>query len=89
MKKIKIKVPNVDEIVSKMEGIPFEYVNEHPLVKQLTELSLNYLDKYISENYGENYIMGSSTGGFCYEMECNQLVDVGDDGEKEEYIDLD
>ena len=89
MKKIKIKVPNVDEIVSEMEGIPFEHVNEHPLVKQLNELSLNYLDKYISENYGENYIMGSSTGGFCYEMECNQLVDVGDDGEKEEYIDLD
>jgi hypothetical protein len=50
---------------------------------------MNYLDRYISENYGENYIMGSSKGGFCYEMECDQLIDVGDDGEKEEHIDLD
>ena len=89
MKKIKIKVNNMDEIVSEMEGIPFEEIGEHPLVKQLNELSMNYLDRYISENYGENYIMGSSEGGFCYEMECDQLIDVGDDGEKEEHIDLD
>ena len=45
----------MDEIVSEMEGIPFEEVGEHPLVKQLNELSMNYLDRYISENYGENY----------------------------------
>jgi hypothetical protein len=27
----------MDEIVSEMEGIPFEEVGEHPLVKQLNE----------------------------------------------------
>ena len=89
MKKIKIKVNNLDDIVSEMEGIPFEEAVHHPLVEQLNELSMNYLEKYISENYGENYIMGSATGGFCYEIECDQLIDLGDDGEKEEYIDLD
>ena len=52
--------------------------------------ALKWLKRAVDgENYGENYIMGSSYGGFCYEMECDQLVDVGDDGEKEEYIDLD
>ena len=83
MKKINISIPNVDQLVSEMYDIPFSQVNEHPLVKQLNELSMEYLDKKIIENYGERYIMGSSTGGVRYEMECNHLIDVGEDGEQE------
>ena len=42
------------------------------------------------DTYGDEYYMGSSTGGFTYNMVCNQIVRDGEyteDGE-EEYINL-
>ena len=74
-------------MISELYDVPFADVNEHPLMVQINKLSLEYLDKKIVDTYGDEYYMGSSTGGFTYDMYCNQLVKETEDGE-EEYIDL-
>ena len=48
---------------------------------------MEYLDKKITETYGDDYYMGSSTGGFSYNMNCDQIIRETEDGD-EEYINL-
>jgi len=87
MKRISIKNKGIEEMVSELYDIPFKKVGDHPLVQEINTLSMEYLDKKISETYGEDYMMSCSTGGFSYEIECDQLVRYTDDDE-EEFIDL-
>ena len=87
MKGINIKNINIENVISEVYDIPFEEVGSHPLMEKINKLSLEYLDKKIVDTYGDEYYMGCSTGGFTYNMECNQIVRETEDGE-EEYIDL-
>ena len=57
-------------------------------VKEIEEIGQEYTRMKIEEDFGKNYIMGSATGGIGLDMEVQQLVDIGEDGEKEEYVDL-
>ena len=87
MKGINIKNINIENVISEVYDSPFEEVGSHPLMEKINKLSLEYLDKKIVDTYGDEYYMGCSTGGFTYNMECNQIVRETEDGE-EEYIDL-
>ena len=90
MKGINIKNINIEDVISEVYDIPFEEVGSHPLMEKINKLSLEYLDKKIVDTYGDEYYMGSSMGGFTYNMVCDQIVRDGEyteDGE-EEYIDL-
>ena len=57
-------------------------------IKEIEEIGQEYTRMKIEEDFGKNYIMGSATGGIGLDMEVQQLVDIGEDGEKEEYVDL-
>ena len=79
---------NIVDVVSKVKGISFEEALELPIVKEIEEIGQEYTRMKIEEDFGKNYIMGSATGGIGLDMEVQQLVDIGEDGEKEEYVDL-
>ena len=87
MKTIRLKNIGVPDMVSELYDIPFEETGDHPIVQMINNLSMDYLDKKIQETYGEDYIMGCATGGFTYDMECDELVKVLENGD-EEYIEL-
>ena len=87
MKSLNIKNIGIEDIVSEMYNIPFNEVGSHPLVEKINSLSMEYLDKKITETYGDDYYMGSSTGGFSYNMNCDQIIRETEDGD-EEYINL-
>ena len=79
---------NIVDVVSKVKGISFEEALELPMVKEIEEIGHEYTQMKIEEFYGKNYIMGNATGGIGLDMEVEQLVDVGENNEKEEYVDL-
>jgi hypothetical protein len=87
MERINIKNKGIEDMVSELYNIPYREVGDHPLVQQINHLSMEYLDKKIGEAYGDNYVMGCATGGFSYNIECEQLVKQFENGD-EEYIDL-
>ena len=87
MKSINIKNIGIEDIVSELYDIPYNEVGSHPLVEKINSLSIEYLDKKITETYGDDYIMGSATGGFIYDIECNELVKILENGD-EEYINI-
>ena len=87
MKSINLKNVNIEDMISEVYDIPCEELGSHPLMEEINKLSLSYLDKKIVDTYGDEYYMGFSTGGFTYNMECNQIVRETEDG-NEEYINL-
>ena len=79
---------NIADVVSKVKGISFEEACELPIVKEIVQMGHQYVQMEIEENYGENYIMGQSVGGIGLDMVVQQLIDVGENDEKEEYGDF-
>ena len=80
---MKIKTNNIEDIVSEVKGISFEEACEHPLVKEINEVIMNYVDKKIMEAFGDTFILGSSNGGLKLEMNIDSVIDVGENGDKE------
>ena len=83
MKSINIKNVQIEDMISEVYGIPFENLGEHPLVEKINKLSMEYLVKKIVDTYGDEYYMGCSSGGFTYNMECDQIVRETEDGDEE------
>ena len=55
MKSLNIKNIGIEDIVSELYNIPFNEVGSHPLVEKINSLSMEYLDKKITETYGDDY----------------------------------
>ncbi len=79
---------NIADVVSKVKGISFEEACELPMVREIEEIGHQYTQMEIEKEFGENYIMGNAFGGIGLDMVVQQLIDVGENDEKEEYGDF-
>jgi len=79
---MKLKTNNIEDIVSKVKGISFEEACEHPLVKEINEVMQEYVNKRIEDAFGDTFIMGSANGGLMLEMDIDNVIDVGENGDE-------
>ena len=85
---MKLQCKNIPTMIMEAEGISFEEACEHPIYKKLNEIMFKYVGNKITEAFGDTFIMGSSNGGLMLEIDIDNVIDVGDDGDKEEYMEL-
>jgi len=80
---MKIKTNNIEDIVSEVKGISFKEACEHPMVIEINKITQEYVDKKITEKFGDTFILGSANGGLKLEIDIDSVIDVGENDDKE------
>ena len=79
---MKLKLNNIEEMISEAEGISFQEACEHPLMEKINKIMYKYVDKKITEAFGDTYIMGNSTGGPILDIDIHNLIKINKDGDE-------